>query len=222
MLGLDSNSVVERIRADGRSLRVPTLPQSVITGAVGFTAVSLLMFAVWALAGRWMYAHLGAPLFYGLLGVGFMGGGGCVFAPLLIGKNLGRFYILFVASFFLYAMVWMVCWFKLGSPGEWLATLVGPLLMAGLFVWAFGARTQLKRVGLIMVTGHTLGYFIGEWLFYWEPLNNPWGMMIWGLTYGMGLGGAIASALFWCQAETRDRLLAVMAPAEMASDASVG
>ena len=220
MLGLDSDSVIARIKSEQTTFTLPTLKQSVFTGTIGFTIVSLLMFGVWAMAAQWMYENLGAKMFYALLGIGFMAGGGGAFAPLLIGNNLGRFYALYISSFFVYATVWMVSWFTLKAPGEWLATVFGPGLMGALFVLVFGASAQLIRVCATLIVGHTLGYFIGEWLFYWEPLYNRYGMMLWGLTYGIGFGSAIAAALYWCQTDTRDKLAAIVRSAEKPSDSS--
>ena len=82
MLGLDSESVINRIKSDGSTFTLPTLKQSVITGTIGFTVVSLLMFGVWAMAAQWMYENLGAKMFYTVLGIGFMAGGGGAFAQL--------------------------------------------------------------------------------------------------------------------------------------------
>lgn len=206
MLDLDSDSVISRIEASDEKVALPNLKQSIIVGAIGFTIVSVLLFGIWAGAGRWMYQNLGATLFYSLLGVGFMAGGGGAFKPVLIGNNLGRFYALFVGAFFVYAAVWMACWFTIREVGEWVASGLGPALMAMIFTWAFRANEQMWRCVTAMVAGHTLGYFIGEWLFYWEPLQNRYGMLLWGVTYGVGFGAGIAATLYWCQTETRGKL----------------
>lgn len=209
MPGLDPESVIARISSENQRIAFPDLKQSIVVAAIGFTVVSMFMFGVWALAGGWMYRNIGAKMFYSLLGIGFMAGGGAAFSPVLIGNNLGRFYVLFVGSFFVYATIWMVCWFGFKAPGEWVATVVGPAIIALAFVRAFRARDQLKKCATAMILGHTVGYFMGEWLFYWEPLANRWGMMIWGMTYGAGFGAAIGATLYWCQTGTREALCAL-------------
>jgi len=78
-----------------------------------------------------------------------------------------------------------------------------------IFTRAFGANQQMWRCVAAMVAGHTAGYFIGEWLFAWEPLRSRYGMLLWGVTYGAGFGSGIAASLYWCQTETREKLKAL-------------
>ncbi len=212
MLSLDSDSVIARIGSGNETVTLPDLRQSITVGSVGFTIVSILMFGVWAVGGTWLSRNLGELGFYCVLAVGFMAGGGGAFAPVLIGKNLGRFYVLFIGSFLLYAAIWTACWFllrKIGWGREWAGSILGPAMMGMIFAWVFRANKQLWRCVLALVVGNTTGYFIGEWLFYMEPLHNQFGMIVWGITYGAGFGAGIAAALYWCQTETRDRLKAL-------------
>ncbi len=211
MLGLDPESVLNRVKQAGAQVRLPTLRQSVLVGTLGFTSVSVLMYGLWAVAGGWLQQTLGELLFYAVLAVGFMAGGGAVFKPILIGANLGRFYVLFVGSFLLYAVIWTVCWFQMRAAGEWLATVLGPAAMAALFAWAFGAGNQALRCAAVLILGHTIGYFLGSWLFAWEPLRNRLGMVLWGVTYGAGFGAGISYVLHVCQTVTRERLLTMIA-----------
>ena len=60
MLGLDPDCVVNRIQAAGRPVLLPNLRQSLVVGTVGFTIVSVVAFAVWALGGRTISRALGA------------------------------------------------------------------------------------------------------------------------------------------------------------------
>lgn len=211
MLGLDPESVLNRVKQAGAPVWLPTLRQSVLVGTLGFTSVSVLMYGLWAVAGGWFQQTLGELLFYAVLAVGFMAGGGAVFKPILIGANLGRFYVLFVGSFLLYAVIWTVCWFQMRAAGEWLATVLGPAAMAALFAWAFGAGNQALRCAAVLILGHTIGYFLGSWLFAWEPLRNRLGMVLWGVTYGAGFGAGISYVLHVCQTVTRERLLTMIA-----------
>jgi hypothetical protein len=214
MLSLDPESVLARVKQAGAPVRLPTLRQSVLVGTLGFTSVSVLMYGLWAVAGGWLQQTLGELLFYAVLAVGFMAGGGAVFKPILIGANLGRFYVLFVGSFLLYAVIWTVCWFQLRTAGEWLATVLGPAVMAALFAWAFGAGNQALRCAAVLILGHTIGYFIGSWLFAWEPLRNRLGMVLWGVTYGAGFGAGISYALHQCQTAIREEVLKLVARPE--------
>ncbi len=212
MVGLDPDSVLARIKESGQPVLLPNLKQSLTVGTLGFTIVSVLMFGVWAVGGRWLQQELGDLLFYSVLAVGFMAGGGGVFKPILIGENLGRFYGLFVGSFFVYAAVWTLCWFKVPNYGEWLATVLGPAAMGLMFAWSFGAPGQRWRCVAGLVVGHTAGYFVGSWLFALEPLHNRFGMLLWGVTYGAGFGAGISFALFLCQTANRTRLQAMLDP----------
>ena len=209
MLGLDPESVMGRIKESGRPVLLPNLKQALTVGTLGFTIVSVLMFGLWAVAGRWLQQELGELLFYSVLAVGFMAGGGGVFKPILIGENLGRFYVLFVGSFFVYAAVWTLCWFEVPNYGEWLATVFGPAAMGLMFAWTFGAPARRWRCVAGLVAGHTAGYFIGSWLFALDLLHNRFGMLLWGVTYGAGFGAGISSALFACQSANRTRLQAM-------------
>jgi len=220
MLGLDSDSVISRIRSGNEMVVLPDLKQSITVGTIGFTIVSVLMFGVWAIAGSWLSRNLGELGFYSVLAIGFMAAGGGSFAPILIGKNLGRFYVLFVGSFLLYAVIWSACWFllrELGWGREWAGSIFGPALMGMMFSWTFRANKQTWRCVLAMVLGNTVGYFVGEWLFYMPSLHNQYGMILWGITYGAGFGAGIAASLYWCQMKTRGRLKA-LAQSEPASD----
>ncbi len=211
MLGLDPESVLARIKATGEPVRLPNLRQSLVVGSLGFTIVSVLMFGLWAVAGRWLEQSLGELLFYAVLAVGFMAGGGAVFKPILIGRNLGRFYALFVGSFLIYAVIWTVCWFQYRATGEWLATVIGPAVMGGLIAWTFAAMSRLGSCVVALILGHTIGYFLGSWLFAWEPLYNRGGMLLWGVTYGAGFGAGISYALHVCQTKTRKEVLKLTA-----------
>ncbi len=209
MLGLDSDSVISRIRSGNGRVVLPELKQSIVVGTIGFTAVSVLMFGVWAVAGSWLSRNVGELGFYSILAIGFMVAGGGSFAPILIGKNLGRFYVLFVGSFLLYAVIWTACWFLLRElkwGREWAGSILGPALMGMMFAGAFRANDQMLRCVLAMVVGNTAGYFIGEGLFYLQPLHNQYGMIVWGVTYGAGFGAGIAASLYWCQSEVRENL----------------
>ena len=207
MLGLDPDCVVNRIQAAGRPVLLPNLRQSLVVGTVGFTIVSVVAFAVWALGGRTISRALGTGGFYTAVALVFLAGGGRAFRAILIGENLGRFYPLFVAGFALYAGAWIAGSLMFKSTGEWLGAAIGPLPMALLFCGAFRAWPQFFRCALLLVGCHFAGYFTADRLFQIEALKNQWGMLVWGLVYGIGFGAGLSLTLYHCQSETRSRLV---------------
>ena len=121
--------------------QVPTLARSVVIGGVGFSLVSLCVFATVAFAERWMYTHLtvlGAYLVWTVL---FIVLGGAVLGSLVVGRwQLPKFYLLYGPAFFAYAVGWVVAYFVLrGTAGEWVGSLAGSVMMALVFVIAFKA-----------------------------------------------------------------------------------
>lgn len=129
-----------------------------------------------------------------------------MFRPLAIGPDQRRrFYGLFALAFFLYAGVWTGSYFSLrGKSGEWLGSLLGPAIMGMTFASAFAAPGVVHKVILILFTSHSLGYFVGEYLY--NRLSGVPGMLLWGGSYGLGFGAGIGAALHSCQSEIRSRL----------------
>ena len=59
LFGFDPESTFARVRSAPSAARVISLPQSMIAGALGFAAVSLAAYGVWAWGGRWLHTHVG-------------------------------------------------------------------------------------------------------------------------------------------------------------------
>src|SRR5918992_6200040 len=113
----------------------PSLGRSLLIGALGFGLVSLCVFATVAFAERWMYARLGlwgAYLVWTALFI--LLGGGALGTLVRWRWRLPRFYLLFGAAFFAYAVGWVASYFLLrGAAGGWAGALAGSLLMGAVF-----------------------------------------------------------------------------------------
>jgi hypothetical protein len=174
-------------------------------GGVGFAVASLCVFATVAFAEHWMYSNLselGAYLVWTIL---FIGLGGAMLGSLVVKRwELPRFYILFGAAFFAYAVGWMAAYFTLrGTAGEWLGSLIGSLMMAIVFSAGFKRSDSILKFVLILFVANSVGYFIGS------VLNNivtgrP-GMLLWGIAYGLFLGAGIGAVLQLAQVSTTTR-----------------
>src|SRR5215211_8859600 len=111
---------------------LPSLPRSIVTGAIAFGLVSLSVFATVAFAERWMYQNLGLFGSYLTWTVLFILLSGAVFGSLVVDRwRLPKFYLLWAVAFFAYAAVWMIAYFNLGrTRGEAVGSLVGSIFMA--------------------------------------------------------------------------------------------
>lgn len=206
LFGLDPDSVVSRVNSSGTAPRIPPLAESIAVGSLGFAAVSVASFAVWAWGGRWLHAQAGELGLYAACAIVLIGGGGGVFSRLVIDTDpLRRFCGLFALAFFLYAGVWTGSFFSLRTKsGEWLASLLGPAILGMTLVNAFGAQGVRRKVGAVLFGTHSLGYFAGSLLY--DTFARPAGMLLWGAAYGLGFGAGIGYTLYTCQAEVRLRL----------------
>jgi hypothetical protein len=224
--GLDPESVLARVRASATSPRVPTLTQSLGGGALGFVAVSLGVFALWATQGRWLQTHLGEGGFYAVCAAVFINFAGWALHRLVIGPGArARFYGLFAFAFALYAVGWCGGWFGVrGRAGEWLGALLGAACLGLTLGEAFGARRAAGRVIAVLFVAHSAGYFLGGWLYAFphsdagvqllggvlaKPGRATLGKLLWGAAYGVGLGAGLGYALHACQEPIRARLKAL-------------
>ncbi len=174
---------------------VPSLARSIVTGAVGFGLVSLVVFATVAFGERWMYNTLGLLGAYLTWTVLFILLSGAVFGSLVVGPwRLPRFYLLFGLAFFAYAANWMFAYFILrGTAGELVGSLAGSVLMALVFAAGFESlRATVKLSALLFVT-NSVGYFLGSALN--DSVGGRPGMLLWGVAYGLFFGAGIGAAL---------------------------
>src|SRR5688500_19615977 len=104
---------------------VPPLSRSIATGALGFGAVSLCVFATVAFAERWMYVNLGLYGAYLAWTILFIVLGGAALGSLVVGRwRLPTFCLLFALASFAYAGGWgAACFSSPGAAGEWIGSL---------------------------------------------------------------------------------------------------
>jgi hypothetical protein len=186
---------------------VPSLQKSLLIGGVGFSTVSLCVFATVAFAERWMYTNLtvlGAYLAWTAL---FILLGGAVLGSLVVKRwRLPKFYLLYGLAFFLYALGWVAAYFILrGRAGEWLGSLAGSILMALVFAAGFRVISATAKFGVILFVANSIGYFLGSTLN--DYLGGQVGMLLWGVSYGLLLGAGIGAVLHFAQTKPTNRAL---------------
>ena len=184
------------------SSQTTQLSGAVLRGAIGFSFVSLLIFATVAFAERWMYTRLTELGAYLVWTLAFILLGGAVLGSLVrAGRwRLPRFYLLWGLAFFAYAAGWVCAYFVLrGGAGEWVGSLAGSVLMATVFARGFGAARLISKLSLFLFLSNSAGYFVGS------AINNSvggrGGMLLWGVVYGAFLGAGIGALLHQLQSE---------------------
>lgn len=184
----------------GRPDAVPSLARSLLTGGLGFCLASLCVFATVAFAERWMYTHLGLLGAYLAWTALFILLGGAAIGSLAVGRwRLPRFYLLFGAAFFAYAVGWVGAYFFLrGAAGEWVGSLAGSLLMGLVLAVGFGAARSALKLSAALFVANSVGYFIGSALYEW--LGGEAGMLLWGGVYGLCLGAGLGAVIHFAQA----------------------
>src|SRR5580698_3432440 len=136
---------------------------ALVRGSLGFAAVSVAGFAVWAFAGKWLSAHIGELGLYFVCAITFIVFSGMALHPLVRGpRSLIRFYKIFIPAFAAYAVAWSAAWFAWGfGVGEWLGSLAGSIVLAVMIGWGLGNFRSLVKVSMIMFILHSGGYFLG-------------------------------------------------------------
>lgn len=172
----------------------PGAGSSVLRGALGFAAVSLAAFGLWALAGKWLAAHLKEGGFYAVDAFMFLALSGLALHPLVAGpRSWLRFNKVFIPAFLAYAVAWNASWFALGwVKGEWLGSLAGTCAFAAVLGGFFGSFKPFLRSAGVLFVGHSAGYFLGGPIHYHN--KGMWGIFVWGLLYGLGFGAGIGYA----------------------------
>lgn len=184
---------------DTESKSVPSLRRSLVTGGIGFSAVSVCIFATVAFAERWMYSRLGVLGAYFIWTGLFIMLGGAVLGSLVVGRwRIPKFYLLYGLAFFAYAAGWVAAYFTLrGFAGELAGSILGSVLMALVFAAGFRSMGDTFKFSVLLILANSLGYFTGS------ALNNyvggKVGMLLWGVIYGLCLGAGIGAALHFAQ-----------------------
>ena len=205
------------LTATDQPMPAPSLIHALARGSIGFGAVSLLGFSVWAFGGRWFYAHLGEAGLYGACALVFIGASGLFLHPLLRSPvSVLRFYQVFIPAFLLYAVTWCAAWFVLRfGPGEWLGSLLGTVIFVTTTAWRLKSYRGLAKATIVLFAFHSTGYFLGGQLMHW--LMGPGGVTLlgdtskealsiitklsWGLLYGLGFGAGIGYTFHTFQSE---------------------
>lgn len=180
-------------------MTLPTLQRSLLTGALGFCAVSLGVFATVAFAERWMYRNLGLWGAYLVWTMLFILAGGAVLGSLVVGRwRLPKFYLLYGLAFFSYAFGWIAAYFALrGVAGEWIGSLAGSVLMAVVFAVGFRVPAATVSFSALLFVANSAGYFFGSALNTY--FGGRSGMLLWGIVYGLFLGAGIGAVLHLAQ-----------------------
>ena len=175
-----------------------SLRRSILIGGAGFSVVSLCVFATVAFAQSWMYDRLGVTGSYIAWLTLFILLGGGALLPLVVGKRLLRFYVIFGAAFFMYGIGWMAAYFTLkNAAGQWLGSLVGSVSMALVFAAAFKVLRSAPLLLALLFVANSIGYFLGSVFYY--SYGRPAGLMLWGAFYGFCLGAGLGAVLYIAQ-----------------------
>jgi hypothetical protein len=183
-----------------------SLKRSIVTGGIGFSVVSLCVFATVAYAQSWMYDRLGVTGAYITWMTLFILLGGSALFPLVVGKRrLLRFYAIFGAAFFMYGISWMSAYFVFNrGTGEWLGSLAGSVSMALVFAAGFRVLRSAPLLAALLFISNSIGYFLGSVFYY--SFGRPAGLMLWGAFYGFFLGAGLGAVLYLAQARRKIRM----------------
>ena len=181
---------------------IPSLQLCLLSGSLGFSAASIVVFATVAFAERWMYDTFGLALSYLIWTLLFIGCGWAVFNTLVVGSLRGsRFFVIFSLAFLAYAVGWIGAYFALrGVVGEWFGSLAGSVLMGCVLVAGFRVRRSAVLFSMLLFVANSVGYFLGSALNTF--VGGKAGMMLWGVVYGLCLGAGIGAVLHYAQKNT--------------------
>lgn len=184
---------------------LPSLARSVVTGGLGFSVVSLCVFATVAFGERWLYTQVGVLGAYLVWTVLFILLGGAVLGYLVVGRwRLPKFFLLYGIAFFAYAVGWVGAYFTLrGTAGEWVGSIAGSVLMTFVFAVGFGAMRSVMKLSAILFIANSLGYFAGSAVN--DYVGGKSGMLLWGILYGLCLGAGIGAVLRLAQAVSSEQ-----------------
>jgi hypothetical protein len=210
-LGFYPETVAARVRAGAAPPRQLTLGQSLGFGAGGLCLCIVIVMAIAALANNFLKKYLGDKGQYALNALLFILMAGAIFRRLVIAPVPAfRVYVLFTAAFFLYDAAWTTAYRPFRNVlGEWLGSLAGGIGLGLVFATVFDAPKQAVRVIVVLCIASPAGYFAGKFLHQYIP-GIP-GALVWGATYGLGLGAGLGYALYACQEPARQRLKTVSA-----------
>ena len=204
LMASDDRSADTRYSRDSRPAL--SLRKSLLIGGIGFSVVSLGVFATVAFAERWMYSNLGVSGAYIVWTILFMLLGGRVFSLLAVKSDRGlRFYAIFGAAFLSYAVGWVGAYFIVRGPaGEWLGSFLGSVLMALVIAAGFGVLRSAPVMSVLLFVTNSAGYFLGSMLN--DTVRGQPGMLLWGAVYGLFLGAGLGASLYIVQSRARSSI----------------
>lgn len=166
--------------------------RSILMAGLRFSIVGLAGFAPWVFgAGKF---HSTATL-YTACAIPFFALGGLALYPDVRGKlGLIKSYLLFFAGFFTFAGAWCLVYLTMhGKHGEVFGALLGTAALCLVIRSAIGKRSRFLEALGVVFTLFTVGYFIGDWLFYKVIPRSfaSWGQLSWGVCFGFGFGAGL-------------------------------
>ncbi|HZF00096.1 MAG TPA: hypothetical protein VE981_24010 [Planctomycetota bacterium] len=178
------------------------LRASLLRGSLGFGAVSVAAFSVWAFGGKWLGAHFKEYGFYVVMALVFIALSLLILYKLVRGPNsFARFAKAYIPAFLAYSVAWCASWYVLKwVSGEILGSLAGSVAFAAVVGWSLGNLKPLPKAALVLFIGHSAGYFLGGPIHY--ALKDPYrvvGILGWGLVFGLGFGAGIGYVFHVCQ-----------------------
>jgi hypothetical protein len=194
--------------------RMNSLFRSTLHGGLGFAAVSIAAYSIWAFAPRLGGSEVGM---YVLIALVFLAGSGLMLSGLMVGESrMWRFYRMFLPAFVGYAVLWSAAWFGIhGRTGEWVGALAGTLFFAWIAWRALGRASGFWVGALMLFVLHTAGYFTGGMWMYGmlergiEGWTKPEVALVaklgWGFFHGLGFGAGIGFALGWWQRKVTEK-----------------
>lgn len=188
----DPTATAAAVRSPDRG---PTLPFAVLYGSLGFGAVSILAYSIWAF--RLVPDTAGL---YATTALVYVGLGGLALSRLVAAPGAWkRFPLCFATVFLAYAVGWCVFWF--GLRGKFQADLFGAAAGLAAMTWllqrAFGRSGGFLALFGALFALHSLGYYAGEQLY--AAVRGPTGRLLWGAAHGLGFGAGLGYVLHRCQ-----------------------
>ncbi len=172
-----------------------SLKRSVVMGGLGFCLASLCVFATVAFGERWMYSRLGFLGAYAAWTALFiLLGGGALALSIARSVSVPKFYAIFSAAFFAYAIGWVGAYYLLrDGAGEWLGSLAGSVLMSLVIAAGFKVMRSALLFSVVLFVANSVGYFVG--LALNNLIRGEAGMLLWGAAFGLALGAGLGAVL---------------------------
>ena len=179
-----------------------SLCQSILQGALRFTAVSLIGYSIWA------FTKMTTVPLYVSIAVVFVVLSGFLLRPLAgSDRKLGHFYGVFTVAFLAYAMLWCVGWFVIkGHTGEIIGSAAGLAVCSWILLRLTGSTSQTGHFlscWAVLFLFHTLGYVVGGWVYYntssGDAIPPALARLSWGLGHGLGFDDGLGYVLSHCR-----------------------